>query len=1021
MSANIKLKLGLQDFGFLRQQKLELQDHSSRNGPVAAPLSQNTVLGTGILPSKSNRMQGQPPSKRRDYRSTQSTSGETRTAPIKPTPPTHTPDYISTITERAKSDIVKKEAGKPEKVPQQRKKRGQYKKTILRQQAEAAAAAAAAGLPPPVFPPLTLNSPAKGKARATEAPTTATVESLNVLSHKPSHGNATSGDTSEMERELQMLAEEAEEDKRRREEEAADRILKRAQVVKHLRSLKSKLATAQIQIGQDLHYQSVDLFSQLYDEVLEDIGKDNSEMLELLKNSHPDQSTHDSDRDDAGSSSTYPGHMLTRSSDKPKKRDLISTITSTSVSAAKGYQSDEHIRTSHMSRHDGDSDNEGAAFRRYRRPKSSGQYIGQSWNIGSGADDTSTAMAPSSSNRKLNTNFGKSKVVDLEDEDDDKSSPRKHLSKGAGEVTSPSETREELQLRHRQELEELQRQQRTEQEEFQRKQLDQLRQLQERQSQEFQEFEDMKAKMYQEHLEGLAEKRLKLSQSQYSRSSDIPSSRYRRTESYSVNTHSYDSESGLRTHDHDHTSSHSRTSSPIPQRVAKQSRTHQGSSTQQSSIADQTFSTLSLKTSTSSSSALYSQHLSKARTQGVNGGLDTLPMSTMTLALTAMNEKKKQMKRAMKKQMGQEGTQDRTQESSDDEENHAPSRLLSPPIWSQKRSVFEDGTEIKRRPSVGHSQSTARSSIPNGLNRPQKIAESATFSQSQFQSHTTSATQPGSLSHPICSVEDSRSLKTKGRKRKNPLQLSPQDPAHDIASEPGKSAMGFNKTLLSHFEKWNPDEKTENFFDFVLSDPPDIDVDDSEVEGLLKREGRASGNSHQELNATPTSNAFRWYQEQQKLAQELAQQPKIAPLRLVDDDDDGHEHSSAGKTSGFSTAGMSDAAQLSLHSHGTGSLGHELIPGEDPLAAFIQTTKKSDTRHGTPSHQSNGAESRGLPSTAMQDSSPFLTSSPGPNMLFSEDGVEDWDFSPFPADATDEYLNHDSPMQTSGEYDHLDF
>ncbi|KAF9982541.1 hypothetical protein BGZ75_005984 [Mortierella antarctica] len=936
--------------------------------------------------------------------SERTTNGETRTVPAKPTPPSQTPDYVNTITERVKSDIVKKEAAKPAKPPQQRKKRGQYKKTILRQQAEAAAAAAAAGLPPPVFPPLTSG---KGKARASEPSSTATVEGLSVRSQKSIHDKADDQADSEMERELQMLAEEAEEDKRRREEEAADRILKRAQVVKHLRSLKSKLATAQIQIGQDLHYQSVDLFSQLYDEVLEDIGKDNSEMLELLKSTHDDQDVHDSDQEGVDSSSAYPGHMLTRSSDKPRKRDLVSNISKSSVHAGQGHPSDEHIRMSQTTQIDDDSDDDGdAAFKRYRRSRSSGQYIGQSWNVGSGLDESSShsIAGPSTSDRKSQSSLGKPLTLGLESEDDDTPSPRRSQQKAGSLIRTNAESREELQLRHRKELEELQLQQRNDQEEFQRRQLDQLRELQERQSKEFQEFEDVKAQLYQQHLDGQAEKRRKLSQTQHSRSSDSTSSRYRRTESFSLDTLSYEVGSSYRAQSPDHSPSH--ISSPLPQRVSKKSHAHQGTSAIQTSTRDQT---LSIKSSSSSS---YTQHRSHARTHGFSGGVDPLPMSTMTLALTAMNEKKKQMRRAMKKQTELEDTSD---DSSDQDKRHGRSRLLSPPIWSQKRGAVEEHSEVKRRPSIANSQLVARSSNSTTSNQLQKTASNTTLSQSHLKPAA------GSLTHPAgaaaAAAEESRMSKTKSRKRKN--HMSTEENAHETTSESAtKSAIGFNKTLLSHFEKWNQDEKTENFCDFVLSDPPDIDVDDSEFEGLLKRDGHGSSGGHQqEPHGTPTSNAFRWYQEQQKLAQELAQQPRIAPLRLGNADDDDNE-----AADNEFTVGPSD---LDSHSHGLGSgEDHGLVLGEDPLAMYMQPRKKSHDARGPSSTASTLATPASLATaraqnrstlegmtnnhnSAVPDSSPFLTSSPGATMLYSEDGAEDWDFSAFPLDATDDYLHHD--------------
>lgn len=389
-------------------------------------------------------------------------------------------------------------------------------------------------------------------------------------------------------------------------------------------------------------------------------------------------------------------------------------------------------------------------------------------------------------------------------------------------------------------------------------------------------------------------------------------------------------------------------------------------------------------------------------------------MSTMTLALTAMNEKKKQMRRAMKKQMEPE---DRSDDSSDQDERHGRSRLLSPPIWSQKRGAIEEHSEVKRRPSVASSQLVARSSNTATSSQPQKTTSNTASSQS----HSKPAT--GSMTHSTgaAAAEESRVSKTKGRKRKNHMSTWPsEENAHETTSEATtKSAIGFNKTLLSHFEKWNQDEKTENFCDFVLSDPPDIDVDDSEFEGLLKRDGHGSSSGQQqEAHGTPTSNAFRWYQEQQKLAQELAQQPRIAPLRLGKAEDDANETGDNNEL----TVGPSD---LDSHSPGLGSgEDHTLVLGEDPLAVFVQPRRKSHDARGSSLTASTLATPASLATaraqnhntvdgmtsnhnSAVPDSSPFLTSSPGATMLYSEDGAEDWDFSAFPIDATDEYLHHD--------------
>ncbi|KAF9963883.1 hypothetical protein BGZ65_008160 [Modicella reniformis] len=649
------------------------------------------------------------------------------------TVPAQTPSYISTITERVKNDIVKQEAEK--KVPKPRKKRGQYRKTILKQQAAAAAAAVAAGLPPPEFPPLpsgskkaSSSSSAEPSASAatvpteqpsTEQPSTSTVDGLDVQSQ--SAHDTPSPRTLELESELAMLAEEAEEDKRRREEEAADRILKRAQ---HLRSLKSKLATAQIQIGQDLRYQSLDLFSQLYDEVLEDIGRDtDSEMLNLFKSAIDEDQTDDDDSDQEDPSR---GYMHTRSADRPRRRDLIPNH---STSTTKHHDTDHHHYRPQLTDDELDSDSDNEHIEKISSVRNGSQFIGQSWDVGSGLNELTKASGLSHDSNTLSSKS--SILLDLVDDDDlHIEVPRKSYETFAVQPKPVLETREDIQGRQYIEMDALQLQQRKDYEEFQRRQLDQLRELQIKHNEEMQRFNA------------------------------------RDTVKSSVPTHSNRS-----THD-------------------------------------------------------------------TNGAINPLPMSTMTLALTAMNEKKKQMKRAMKRQFGQDERRDKDTEQYDhdygDQQQHATTslRLQSPSSWNRKQNELEDPDE----------------------------------------------------SPPL-------SPKQKTRKRKNasPMAQIPKR-INASAKTASKPNIGFNKTLLSHFEKWNPDEKTENLFEFVLSDPPDIDVDETEIQCLLNGERDASEHEDQHvLNGTPTSSAFRWYQEQQKLAQELAPQPKIPPLQLSDQQSSGNQ------------------------------------------------------------------------------------------------------------------------------------
>jgi hypothetical protein len=108
--------------------------------------------------------------------------------------------------------------------------------------------------------------------------------------------------------------------------------------------------------------------------------------------------------------------------------------------------------------------------------------------------------------------------------------------------------------------------------------------------------------------------------------------------------------------------------------------------------------------------------------------------------------------------------------------------------------------------------------------------------------------------------------------------------------------------------------------------------------------------------------------------------------------------------------------------HGGSPFAQELVPGEDPLAAFIESGKKSRQSQGSSSHDHSkhgrstsatsevhqgvhvGGSDQGGQNHFIADSSPFLESSPMA-MLFSEDGADDWNFGAF--SATDEYLNAD--------------
>ncbi|KAF9904996.1 hypothetical protein BX616_001130 [Lobosporangium transversale] len=981
--------------------------------------------------------------------SSSQTTTDARIIPMKITPstPAHAPIYTSSTGEGSRSDIIKQEINTVKDPPKPRKKRGQYRKTILRQQAQAAAAAVAAGLPPPQFPPLKTKSRGqtqiqtqtqtqtgssaavtKGKAQADEPSSTSVAENLDAGSGKQVNDRA-SPTTLEMERELAMLAEEAEEDKRRREEEAADRILKRAQVVKHLRSLKSKLATAQIQIGHDLHYQSIDLFSELYDEVLEDIGRDNnSEMLNLLKSSLRDRKDSVSDEETESLTQNL-GHMPTRSSDKPRKGDLIPNTSRTTESIAKDHVGDHTRHQLHSLEHEIDSDDT-AGIKRIRRGRGSSQFIGQSWDVSSGRENAMASPTISGQNHRR-SNPSKP-ITHLEDNDSfDLLNLRKYDGAAPNIVENIKQLREKLQLKQRRELEDLQSQQRRDQEELQRKQLDQLRELQERQNMELQEYDETKARQYREYLEVVAEKRLKPSLTNHVRKGESTIGRSRRRDPYISTSSAYEFDNGIQQHNGDYSSDHSRSPSPAPsQQQPTRSLDSHVSLTAHGSRSDHILPTRN------TSSADPTKSTPKA--SRINSSINPLPMSTMTIALTAINEKKKQMKRAMRKQQGQEDMFDESIELSDFEEQSTTSngrRFLSPPAPSQKRSAPDEVEDAKRNPSIAHSPLPH---TPNSSSSQKRQHLASEYTAGRAGSHPLYSLKSHDLSssqtHLISPEElSSPSSNFKSRKRKSPISPSTRTPSMSSTGVGNKSSTGLNKALLSQFDKWSTDEKTGSFLDFVLSDPPNIDLDDAEVEDLINDRKLPSGDDDEQhdLNATPTSSVFRWYQEQQKLAQELAHQSKMPSLPPADRDENenGHVHVENGG-SGQNNEQGNDKSRSTL----------QLISGEDSSVASVQSRRRSHS----------GRKSSGAPASSSQekryqngdqssqdsndncihqqgneqdefplDSSPFLESSPATHLLYSGDGVEDWMFQPFSMDSAGSFLHNDSSMQSTEEYGHL--
>lgn len=753
----------------------------------------------------------------------------------------------------------------------------------------------------------------------------------------------------------------------------------------------------------------MDLFSQLYDEVLEDIGKDNSEMMELLKSAREHDGEPQPDQEE--STHSHPGHMLTRSSDRPKKHDLIAALSSPAPFPSRSQFSDSHSSSSRRLEFEGGFDDDGMKLKRYRRGRSDGHFIGQSWDVGSGQENGSvgakaTTLGKSGLKHQDNDGSSKSKVYHLEDDDTDGDDDEVGMSTPKRQCALGPRTREELQLRQRRELEELQAQQRKDQEEFQRKQLDQLRELQERHNEEFHKFEAAKAKVYQEHLDGLAEKRLKISLSQYHRNHQGTPTRPKQKSAYSSSSLAYEFESGFDAYNSDALSSPSRSPSPPPRHISQQPRQSHPSARTLSSVMEQSHAdrrTLSPVPMTST-----------PRASKTPSSVHQLPMSTMTMALAAMNEKKKQLKRANKKQSEHERAAELSENG-----GYSGGRLQSPPIWSQKRGAEEERAEVKRRASFVSTTSEFLSSTTTATNSRHIHHSSEQHIHSGLQQGSHRSIDQSSPFADQTELPQTPTPKARGRKRKNTqvTRVVPNDQDDSSQETPSKTSIDFNKELLSHFDNWKPDEKTEHFFDLVLSDPPETHVGEADVEGLLSvgRRPSESASGGQEGNATPTSNAFRWYQEQQRLADELAQQPKMTPMRL-------NGENGKGATIPAVSAPMSVAGD---QTHGGSPFAQGLVPGEDPLAAFIEPGKKTRQVRGTSGQDHNkhgrsapstnedqqggvhvGGSSQGGQSHFITDSSPFLENSPMA-MLFSEDGADDWNFGAFTTNGTDEYLTTD--------------
>ncbi|KAF9586375.1 hypothetical protein BGW38_006119 [Lunasporangiospora selenospora] len=903
-------------------------------------------------------------------------------------------------------DVIKQEPEKgKDKIVKPRKKRGQYKKTILRDQAEAAAAAAAIGLPPPQYMLVTTNGNNEGvgkislpmlesaasqmrqdeggKGRFGESSTSPTVESLGVGQSTEMDEEETKRYTLEMEQELAMLAEEAEEDRKKRDEEAADRILKRAQVVKHLRGLKSKLACAQIQVGQDLHYQSVDLFSEIFDEVLEDIGKDNTEMLKLLK-ARREQESRECEID--GFDSSFSGHMPTRSSDKPKKRDLLSELTDlSSFTASTNHQrnstKNHNSRSSPFHTQDDEPESEDISVHQSQGECGSSQFIGQSWDVGPGKDEQVRKTGGGAKYAEGSTESAALLIEDDEEESLESSHPH-----------PVPKTREDLQLRHRQELEELQLRQRKEQEAFQRRQLDQLRELQSKQNQEIRQFETVDMKKLLEHE--VPEKRLKLGHLQYGRHSDV---------SYQTRLHHEVSPSSFSLYGSDAVVSGRQKVQPLSSlRSPSPPPLQRTQSEQHRAPAINLWERPSLSRQQSQAPA-GGPKLHKTATN-TRGTINPLPMSTMTLALTAMNEKKKLLKRAMKKQSEhvEAGSSSIEHPESRSNQGSTPSQSFSPPRWTLKK-VAPDGTLEGKSyspkgnpatlglPSLGqfghYKRGTGIADDPSGESTPSRHVDQA-VSASLLHS---ASTHQGYLK--------TANTKIKTKKRRNSSQLS--EHGADEGAELSGSIVGDRRSLLDHLDAWDGDTDANNIFDLVMSEPPDVGFDEEVIEGLLGEKHSSANNnvpasdqSKQQVLSS-TSDSLRWLQESQQASHALGHSSSALSLDKVTG------------IGGYGSAGsLTKAHAQSSHNHQAESTNDEvLFLNEDSLAELLRPKKRSHHDVHINSSFDSGSNSSSNSSSNSNTYTQVHLADSTPLNLYGADGGEEWGFTGF---SVDQFLDHDA-------------
>ncbi|KAG0227189.1 hypothetical protein BGW42_003115 [Actinomortierella wolfii] len=919
----------------------------------------------------------------------------------------------------------------------------------------------------------------------------------------------------DLEEELAMLAQEAEDERKRqelRDQRDLERAQKTSQALSLLRDLKSKLRGATEILGHSLQYQSGDMISQIFDEVLDEIGRDNLEVLNALTDKRLKQQ--DEKYTSILTSPEHADHIMTRSavaaqlqaSERPTKHDLVSrrgrTKPHTVTRRLPGHSLSQKINHSQHHRHKGSQvsmeESDTGDLGDHEEDYSGDQFVGQAWSVHDDSEQSTSSNTHhhllNGSNRSsiLNSAHSSKRSYSSSQRADNtlvarpKKTPRtsSFLNFSSSTMSSSSDTLHMLSIAE----DELRRRQKADFEALQRKHYNEFQELQrwmQKQHEEFQSIEFAKTRKIREQLERHAT--LSLEQGGSSRLGREGSNTRQLTFGGSVSPFEYeDGDAGNQSPEHS-----SPPQSPSPPshsslRLQKKLRRDSTIITQQKPSPSLTTVPSAVEfdqdrlirasqqaglARTPSSSSLKLNGVHHKLTKQMLKNRDGLPMSTMNLALTAMSEKRKLLKRASKLNMGTAQPLPEEQDEDDDESDDFSDvlrnsyRSASPSSSRFSPAVRGPSTanDSIHRANEGSSRVKASSTPKRAethtveMNSPFLVHDSSRSDTTQHSFRSTTAQQMASPSPAPMSPPSTLSRKVPtgaNKRRKNSsagrtTQKNESSHASLTSSSSTNETSNLNQTFMHHYNhQWKSDTGTNNLFDLMLSDPPEFDVDESEVESMLTsnplnksgKHRRSDGtgvsdsditnNKHKELNATPTSNAFKWYQKQQQLAEDLARQPKIMPLRLegLTDDDSSMPTTSAASAVGTNPVTPFDLTSFMGESNNSKSSSATLFGEDHGNTSFNLSNglggNNSNVHRGDDTDPPSSASL--LPLDYIPASSPV---SPAMDMLFSEDGHDhdtggsaglmgDWGFKALSnttgGDLTDEYLHPESPESGDG-------